>query len=457
MKNITEIERFLKLISEISKNGISIDSNLVYSNLISIYNKKESTIEYFDLWQKNFEKVGNMSVFVDLNWKHFCQFKSYGNKEFHDKIKVYIPMDREHIYYGVNQLFEFIAKNNISHLSKVSDITRFDDVVLRLGDANSVSKIIDFINKNSYIKEGLISPNPFSPSHDGIAVTWDGSLSYNYAVSEWISDYINVLKINNKLEEVSYVGFYSFIKEKYERVFLKGININEFSNSREHVRNIESLLDYKFVTEILLSTLTTQFDLFKLCSKVEYIKDENNHILELNKLRRLVLENRCECEITPEQREIFDYAYFEISKKNSEEYAFDVFKAFSKTGNYRLFTRTNNVRNLIISSGISPSMMKQLIYEEQKNALINASLETIKKYDSIQLAKAISSMRVNNYNSFTNENNVRRNLQIMVKPEEIDALIESIIKEEGGFVYNLDDSFWIFIELIKERSKSKSK
>ena len=81
MQNITEIEKFLKLISEISKNGISIDSNLVYSNLISIYNKKESTIEYFDSWQKNFEKVGNMSVFVDLNWKHFCQFKSYSNKE----------------------------------------------------------------------------------------------------------------------------------------------------------------------------------------------------------------------------------------------------------------------------------------------------------------------------------------------------------------------------------------
>lgn len=457
MKNITEIEKFLKLISEISKNGISIDSNLVYSNLISIYNKKEPTIEYFDLWQKKFEKVGNMSVFVDLNWKHFCQFKSYGNKEFHDKIKVYVPMDREHIYYGVNQLFEFISKNNISHLSKVSDITRFDDVVLRLDDANSVSKIIDFVNKNSYIKEGLIPQNPFSPSHNGIAITWDGSLSYNYVVSEWISDYINELKRNNKHDDVSYVGFYSFIKERYEEVFSKGINISEFSNSREHVRNIESLLDYKFITEILLSTLTTPYDLSKLCSKVEYIKDENNYSLELNKLRKLVLKNRCECKITPEQREIFDYAYFEISKMYYEEYAFDVFKAYAKTGNYRFFTRTNNVRNLIISSGISPSMMKNIIHEEQKSALINASLETIKKYDSIQLAKAISSIRVNNYNSFTNENNARRNLQITVKPEEIDSLIASIIEEEGGFIYNLDDSFWIFIELMNERSKSKTK
>ena len=457
MQNITEIEKFLKLISEISKNGISIDSNLVYSNLISIYNKKESTIEYFDLWQRNFEKVGNISAFVDPRWKHFCQFKSYGNKNFCDAIKLYVPMDKAHIYYGVNQLFEFIAKNNISHLSKVSNTTRLDDVVVRLDDMFSVLKTIDFVYSNSYIKEGLIKPNPFCPSYNDIAVTWDGSLSYNYAVSEWISDYINDLKINNKLEDVSYVGFYSFIKEKYEQVFSKGININEFSNSREHIRNIEGLLDYKFVTEILISTLTTQFDLSKLFEKVEYIKDENNYSLELSKLRRLVLENKSECEITPEQREIFDYAYFEISKKNSEEYAFDVFKAFSKTGNYRLFTRTNNVRDLIISSRISPSMMLRIIHEEQKNALISASLETIKKYDSIQLAKAISSMKVNNYNSFTNENNARRNLQIMVKPEEVDDLIESVIKEEGGFVYNLDDSFWIFIELMNEISKSKSK
>ena len=37
MKRIEEIERFLKLIAEISKNDIEIDSKLVYSNLISIY------------------------------------------------------------------------------------------------------------------------------------------------------------------------------------------------------------------------------------------------------------------------------------------------------------------------------------------------------------------------------------------------------------------------------------
>lgn len=456
MKNINEIEKFLKLISEISKNGISIDSNLVYSNLIFINSIQKPTVEYFDLWQRYFERVGNMKVFVDPNSNDFCQFKSYSNMNPREKIKIYVPMNKEHIYYGVNQLFEFISRNNISHLSKVSDITRFDDVVLRLDDMNSVLKTIDFVNKSAYIKEGLTSPNPFAPSHNGIAVTWDGSLSYNTMVSEWIADYINELKRSNGLESVSYMGFYSFIKVKYEQVFIRGININEFSNTRKHVNDVEGLLDYKFATEILLSHLSTQFTLNDLYSKVEYIKDENNRSLELSKLRKLVLENRCEV-MTPEQREIFDYAYFEISRNHSEEYAIAAFKEFSITGNYRLFTRTNNVRNLIISSRISPGMMREIIHEEQKSALINASLETIKKYDSIQLAKAISSMKVNNYNSFTNENNARRNLQVMVKPEEVDALIERIIKEEGGFVYNLDDSFWVFIELMNERSKTKAK
>lgn len=457
MKNINEIEKFLKLISEISKNGISIDSNLVYSNLIFINCIQKPTVEYFDLWQRHFENAGNMKVFVDPNWNHFCQFKSYSNMSSRKKIKIYVPMDKEHIYYGVNQLFEFVSRNNISHLSKVSDITRFDDVVLRLDDISSVLKTIDFVNSSSYIKEGLISPNPFAPSYNGIAVTWDGSLSYNTMVSEWIADYINELKRSDGLKTVSYMGFYSFIKEKYEQVFIRGININEFSNTREHVNDVEGLLDYKFATEILLSSLSTQFTLNDLYSKIEYIKNENNRSLELSKLRKLVLENRYEGKMTPEQREIFDYAYFEISRNHSEEYAIAVFKEFSITGNYRLFTRTNNVRDLILSSRISPSMMREIIHEEQKNALINASLETIKKYDSIQLARAISSMKLNNYNSFTNENNARRNLQIMVKPEEVDALIERIIKEEGGFVYNLDDSFWIFIELMNERSKSKTK
>lgn len=457
MKNITEIERFLKLIVEISNNGISIDSNLVYSNLISIYNEKEPTNEYFDLWQKHFEKVGNICVFVQPNLKHFCQFKSYGNNNFHEKVKLYIPIDKKHIQYGVTQLFEFLLKNNISHLSKVSDITRFDDVVVRLDDINSALKVMEFVNKSSYIKEGLIKPNPFCTSHNGIAVTWDGGISYNYVVSEWISDYINGLKNTNRQGTVSSVGFYSFVKERYEQVFTKGVNINEFSNSREHVNSLETLLDYKFVTEILLSSLISPYDLSEITRKVDYIRDDNNYSLELERLKRLVLQDTCEEEIKPEQREIFDYVYFEISKKDSEEYAIDVFKAFAKTGNYSLFTRTNNVRNLMISSGITPSIMSKIIHEEQKSALINASLETIIKYDSIQLAKALSSMKSNNYDSFTNESNVRRNLKIMVKPDEIDTLIESIIKEDGGYVYNLDDSFWIFIELMNEISKTKSK
>ena len=228
MKNINEIEKFLKLISEISKNGISIDSNLVYSNLIFINCIQKPTVEYFDLWQRHFENAGNMKVFVDPNWNHFCQFKSYSNMSSRKKIKIYVPMDKEHIYYGVNQLFEFVSRNNISHLSKVSDITRFDDVVLRLDDISSVLKTIDFVNSSSYIKEGLISPNPFAPSYNGIAVTWDGSLSYNTMVSEWIADYINELKRSDGLKTVSYMGFYSFIKEKYEQVFIRGININEF-------------------------------------------------------------------------------------------------------------------------------------------------------------------------------------------------------------------------------------
>ena len=457
MQNITQIEKFLKLITEICKNGISIDSNIVYSNLISIYNEKEPTCEYFDLWQKHFEKVGNISVFVQSNYRKFCQFKNYGNSDAHEKIKVYIPLDKKHIYHGVNQLFEFISKNNISHLSKVSNTTRFDDVVLRLDDMSSVLKVIDFVQKSEYIKEGLIPQNPFSPSYNGISVTWDGSLSYNTIVSEWIADYINELKRSDKLKNVSYMDFYSYIKERYEQVFIRGINITEFANERKFVNDVEGLLDYKFATEILLSTLSSQYTLDNLNEKIQYIKDKNNYLLELSKLRKLLLENRLEHQITSEQMEIFDYTFFEISKNNGDEYAFMLFKAFIRTGNYRIFTRTNNIRNLIISGGITPSIMKEIVYQEQKNALINASLETIKKYDTIQLVKAISCIKLNNYDSFTNENNARRYLQITVKPEEIDSLIASIIKEECGFSHTLDDSFWIFIELMNERSKSKAK
>ena len=459
MKKIEKIESFLKLITEISKNGILIDSNLVYANLISLESDRENINHYFNIWQKHFEKIKNISVFVAPNWQEFCQFKSYGNSVVpRQKIKVYIPLDVEHIYYGVNQIFEFVAKNNISHLSKVSNSTRFDDVVLRLDDVGSVEKIREFVSKNPYIKEGLVPQNPFSFQDDFISITWDGNLSYNMVVSEWISDYINELKRCSRLDEASYIDFYQFLQRRYNEVFRLGKNINIFSQTRQFVEVKEDLLDYKYVTEILLSSLSPYAKLDNFYKKVESIKNEKNREEELLNLQRL-LNNDVQMydDITNEQREIFDYALIELSKKEGLEQAIKILKHFSKNGNYRVFTRTNNIRSMIMESGITPNIMDEFIFEEQKDALINALLETIKKYDLNQAGRALFGVREGNYGFFTSTNNARRNLRVMVEPQEIDTLITAVLKKEGRISKDMDDNYWLFLGLVNKMNKEKIK
>ncbi len=47
-------------------------------------------------------------------------------------IKLYIPLDARHIYRGVDQIFNFLSENDISHVSKVGSAIRNDDIVIRL-------------------------------------------------------------------------------------------------------------------------------------------------------------------------------------------------------------------------------------------------------------------------------------------------------------------------------------
>lgn len=86
-------------------------------------------------------------------------------------------------------------------------------------------KLRGFINGNEYLKRGLLNPNPFV-FIDDIGYTWDGCLSYNLIASEWISNYIN----DGGLP--SYNGFYNYVRQRYEEVFMKGNDIKDFAKKK---------------------------------------------------------------------------------------------------------------------------------------------------------------------------------------------------------------------------------
>lgn len=442
------VNSFLGLISEISKNDIEIDANIVYSNLVTYNSNNEDISRYLEALIKGFDNIKNINIIKE---KTYFKFNSFNFKNTENNIKLYIPLDKEHLYRGLTELIMFLSQNNIIHSTKVLNKIRNDNIIVTVDGLFDAEKIRKFIDSNKYIKEGLIKPNPFMYNDGNISYVWEGYLSYNIVLSNWISEYIKEHNKTKKYVLVTGDSFYEFISSKYNSIFENGINVNNFITTKNLVNLPIDLLNYKYITELIMGALNNNI-LKEFCNKIKSIQNISTHKEEINKIRNIIIYDNTNTEITPEQREIFDYVYIEMSKKKSEEKTIKLFKTFIKTLDYRIFTRDNKIRNMLIENGLTPLVIKKLIYEEMKNALINASIKTMKKYDVVQLGKALFGIKNNDYSAFTNDNNVRNNLRLMVSNNEIDDLLKLFIDSSSN---SLDDNYWIFIELISDEIREK--
>ena len=169
MNNRKRIEEFLKIWAQVGIENPNFSyrsqdtHDLIYHNLIMQgVNPKDKKIDLtptFDKWKDFFKDYSNISVFVDPNWSYFCQFVSKDPTASMqpENIKVYIPLDGEHIERGVKEIMAFLANHSISHQSKVSKKIRFDDVVVRLANESDARKLLDFIKLIYLIKHLLKS------------------------------------------------------------------------------------------------------------------------------------------------------------------------------------------------------------------------------------------------------------------------------------------------------------
>lgn len=440
------INEFLRLIKEIKDNGVLIDSNLVYSNLINIGLEKEPINKYFAYWKEKFSKDKNIHVYND---NYYCHMDSPTIKnDAYNMLKIYIPMNKDNMYNGINSLFDYISESGITHHSKITSETRIDDVVLKVDSIASAEKIRNFINHNDYIKKGLLNTNPFTVIDNGISYTWEGKLSYNLVVSDWISRYIN------DTDEVSKDKFLEYICNKYNEIFIDGKDINSFSNEIKNIDGEHGLLNYQKVTEILIMSLNN-ISLKDFYIMYQSIINKNKDEEALLNIRKLIEKDKDKnIEINNEDIEVFDYAFIQMSKNENIDAAVSRFKNFVKTGSFLGFTKKNNIRQLMIEN-MSREKIKELMLQEQKQVLTNASLETIKKYDSIQLSKALFSLKHGNYSGFTNENNYRNYLKAFIDKDEIDNVVHRIIVDEGYTDIDKNDEYWLYLELIQQKSNNK--
>lgn len=464
-----QIDKFLKIWRDVALENPNIDfldtntSDIIYSYLFKQNVKKnDQTIDIsntcFSTWIDNFKNISNIDCFVSPNWPYFCQFKNL--KSFNgDYLKVYIPLDGDHIKEGINIIFNFLAKNNISHASKVSKEIRFDDVVIRLISEQDVDKLLNFVKQNSYIQSGLIPPNPFAYNKDGIALACDGALSYNSTVSRFISLYINNKKIKQDLDNVGVSDFYNFLIAYYNNVFTEKnyqIVINDFNLKTDDEELNSIITNYKQVLALIIKSSSPDFNYsdylehFRECSSGTL---NNNYIVTNDKengnkfLEDLLLD-----------------VVQTMSLKYGKEVAINSINVYLSTGLSNRITRDNNLRfrvvnselrvylnNVLKQSNLSLNEYINLLEEKNtkqevsilnnNNLLVSGLKSTYDKYEQLSgngidyIRSAVKRLAFKgDYSGFTRDNGIRESIMRYITKEDF---IEWL-KVQYGYAY-VDD------------------
>ena len=201
-----EMQGFLDHISTIIRDNpeLYVSKDIVYRELCrwGVKNKDLGPDYFgmnispmFNMWEDRYKNTRSIDVFCSPDWPYFCQFV-------HDLpasdgfIKLYINIDKDHIFRAANELFDYIKSTGIKHQSKIAKNIRSDNIVIRLplDDMDSAKKIISYVNSSPYIKAGMNKVNPFVPSINGVGYMTESGISYNSELSEQISNYLNYLK-----------------------------------------------------------------------------------------------------------------------------------------------------------------------------------------------------------------------------------------------------------------------
>lgn len=229
---------FLELCQKVTQKT-NLDKSEVYS-LLENYKLKDSDklsntnihpLYYYENWKKALGSKKNLYIHSWRNyWSGFENYNFLNESKF---IKIYLSLDRDHLFEGVKQLFTYLDSENIVHTSKSTSIVRSDNVVIRLreNDYEGLIKISKYIENNKYIQAGANKINPFLPTVGSIGVMHDDGRTYNGELSNLIANYINTYA---KTGNINFWHFVNYIKseKKDDYLFLETFNNAFFEKSK---------------------------------------------------------------------------------------------------------------------------------------------------------------------------------------------------------------------------------
>ena len=459
--NKNKINDFLKFWQQILIENRNMDlkktnvTHIIYNYLIKLgvsdNDKYKNNQEFFSKWIDYFKNKKNINVFISPTWQYFCQFINGDVYKMNNYIKLYIPVDYNHLYRSGIEIFDFLEKNNISHLSKIGQEIRFDNIIVRLTNINDAKRLINFVNNNSYIQEGLIMPNPFSFNINNIAITSDGNISYNRIICAYIRLYLSYMKDNNLIQEINAISFITFIKNLYQSKINNITNNNELFTQFE-LHNNKELIDLKNITELIISSYKDysleDFNGFynKIISK-EQTNYELEDELEINKLLLKALEI--------------------MSNKEDKKTAIQRITRLLETDNYNYITNEKNLRyqllNIDFANKLKIILNKKKINlisyintipitkDEEKNLIEKLLEESVQimsnKYgENTAIENIYYFYKTSNPMFITRDNDLRNRFMTINFKEKVDKLLKNS---------NMD--FKEYLEIIKEKCNINNK
>lgn len=386
---IRKIDEFLKFFRDVAIQNPNHNFNRqeIYHCLTNLgipANENNKQIDtHFDSWIHHFESNSNIRVFVDPEQSYFCQFLSADGKAGSSKehLKLYVPLDSEHIEKGAKEIFEFLSNQGISHESKIATHIRFDNIVIRLIDPKAVSTLINFINNNSYIQEGLLPANPFAFNINRIALAIDGRLSYNTTLSTLILLYINEKKLKNNLETINVFDFYRFVANYYNNVFTSAEGLARLKSdfhwkSQRFKTEEEQLVNYKNIFELIIKSIDKNFT---FNDYIKHYYECSNLTISRQKEEELRNADKKSPDSSIEKTNNFILQVIDIMSEKSANQNETLYKiqCYLYTGESAWITRHKDLRNIMTNSNFRKNVMqilndRQMTFTDYASGLLDS-------------------------------------------------------------------------------------
>ncbi len=387
-------------------------------------------MQYYNEWQNTFRGYSNLHTYYGIN-NSLCIKNGDVSS---DCICMSISLDNRHIEQGVKLIFDFLARQNILHRAAIKDKIRTDSIVIKLAKKEDAINLQNFINSSRYLQEGMLPTNSFYPDNNRVGYTYNGSTSYDTAVSYVIANYINrMYELGVELKGINTFSFCQYIND-----FLQNKNnISEIPNING---NMEKAQDASNILELLRHSLESSNidDYFKFYEWVKKRKKVKSNVSN---------DKKVESNVPEDKEELLKEYILTTMKKypkgfdgNDQERSGLDFIILFINGNFNGVTRDNNLRervrknltvsdiaNILINNHIPGANLNQKLNIYVKMTMLNEMIRCSNiKFPNQGLDAVNKFIETGSWQYITQSIDNARNLAKTLGPEGINNLFRSV-------------------------------